>query len=280
MLSYRHGFHAGNFADVLKHLVLIQLLDYFCLKPKPFCYLETHAGAGLFSLNDEFALKNREFDTGIGKLWDRQDLPEQVAGYVQHVKQVNPTRQLSRYPGSPLIAKQRVRQQDRLLLCELHSTDVQLLNKNLGRDSRTTIYHADGLSQSLKSLPPLERRGLILIDPSYELKQDYTQVPDSIIKMHKHFATGTFALWYPVIERKRCEQLVHRITESSIKNIQRFELGIRQDQAGHGMTASGMIIINPPWTLATQLHTLLPWLAEQLAESNEGFYRIETLVPE
>lgn len=280
MLSYRHGFHAGNFADVLKHLVLIQLLDYFCQKPKSFCYLDTHAGAGLFALDDEFALKNREFDTGIGKLWDRQDLPEQIAAYVQQVKQVNPSRKLTRYPGSPLIAKQRVRQQDRLLLCELHSTDVQLLNKNLGRESRITICHADGLSQSLKCLPPLERRGLILIDPSYELKQDYTHVPDTLIKMHKRFATGTFALWYPVIERKRCEQLVHRIKESGIKNIQRFELGIRQDQAGHGMTASGMIVINPPWTLATQLQTLLPWLAEQLGESHEGFYRIETLVSE
>lgn len=280
MLSYRHGFHAGNFADVLKHLVLIQLLDYFCQKPKSFCYLDTHAGAGLFALDDEFALKNREFDTGIGKLWDRQDLPEQIAAYVQQVKQVNPSRKLTRYPGSPLIAKQRVRQQDRLLLCELHSTDVQLLSKNLGKDSRITTYHADGLSQSLKCLPPLERRGLILIDPSYELKQDYTHVPDTLIKMHKRFATGTFALWYPVIERKRCEQLVHRIKESGIKNIQRFELGIRQDQAGHGMTASGMIVINPPWTLATQLQTLLPWLAEQLGESHEGFYRIETLVSE
>lgn len=280
MLSYRHGFHAGNFADVLKHLVLIQLLDYFCQKPKSFCYLDTHAGAGLFALDDEFALKNREFDTGIGKLWDRQDLPEQIAAYVQQVKQVNPSRKLTRYPGSPLIAKQRVRQQDRLLLCELHSTDVQLLSKNLGRESRITICHADGLSQSLKCLPPLERRGLILIDPSYELKQDYTHVPDTLIKMHKRFATGTFALWYPVIERKRCEQLVHRIKESGIKNIQRFELGIRQDQAGHGMTASGMIVINPPWTLATQLQALLPWLAEQLGESHEGFYRIETLVSE
>ena len=280
MLSYRHAFHAGNFADVLKHLILIQILGYLSEKDKAFCYIDTHAGPGDAALNSGYALKNREFENGIGKLWLRHDLPESVAAYVNLIKGFNPTNQLSRYPGSPLIAKHLLRPQDRLLLCELHSTEIQALTKAVNKDKRVTVYHADGLTHALGLLPPREHRGLVLIDPAYEIKSDYTQTIDALIKMTKRFATGIYALWYPVVERHRNEALEHAIQSSGIKNVQLFELGRQADTDEHGMTASGMIIINPPWTLEAQMQRTLPWLTEVLGQEGSGFYRVRTLVSE
>lgn len=283
MLSYRHAFHAGNFADVLKHIVLIQLIDYLEKKDQPFCCIDTHAGAGDYALNSAYALKNSEFSTGIEKLWRRDNLPDAVASYVQIIKNANPSGSLTRYLGSPLIMQQMLRKIDRLFLYELHSTEVKLLTSVIGRDKRTKIFHADGLKNSISLLPPQERRGLILIDPSYELKTDYTDIPKALIAMHKRFATGTYALWYPVVDRSRNQALERAIQTSGIKNIQLFELGIANDSDGHGMTASGMIIINPPWTLMAQMQSVLPWLVEVLGQNdvtNKSFYRTQILVEE
>ncbi|MDP2903061.1 MAG: 23S rRNA (adenine(2030)-N(6))-methyltransferase RlmJ [Methylovulum sp.] len=280
MLSYRHAFHAGNFADVLKHLILIQILGYLSEKDKAFCCIDTHAGPGDTALNGSYALKNREFENGIGKLWLRDDLPESVASYVKLIRGFNPSARLNRYPGSPLIAKHLLRQHDRLLLYELHSTEIQALSKAVNKDKRVTVFHADGLTHALGLLPPRERRGLILIDPSYEIKSDYTQATETLIKMTKRFATGTYALWYPVVERHRNQALEHAIQTSGIKNVLLFELGREADSDGHGMTASGMIVVNPPWTLEAQMQCALPWLAEALGQDGAGFYRIQTLVSE
>ncbi len=280
MLSYRHSFHAGNFADVLKHIVLIQNLEYLRKKDKPFCCIDTHAGPGRYELDGEYALKNREFDTGITKLWNRNDLPELVAHYVSLIKRFNSTGKLTRYPGSPLITKQLLREKDRLCLFELHSTEIKQLTAAADKDKRINVVHADGLKASLKLLPPFERRGLVLIDPSYEIKSDYQQVVETLIAMHKRFATGTYALWYPVIERSRNQKLERAIQATGIKNIQLFELGIHADSHEHGMTASGMIVINPPWTLADEMKQVLPWLADVLGNNGQGFYRIQTLAAE
>lgn len=280
MLSYRHSFHAGNFADVLKHIVLIQSLDYLTQKDKPLCCIDTHAGPGKYELDGDYALKNREFDTGIAKLWQRSDLPECVARYVSLVKRFNSTDKLTRYPGSPLLVKQLLRDKDRLCLFELHSTEIKLLTAEAHKDKRIQVVHADGLSSAVKLLPPPERRGLVLIDPSYEIKDDYQQVVETLAAMHKRFATGTYALWYPVIERRRNQKLERAIGASGINNVQLFELGIRADSSEHGMTASGMIVVNPPWTLVAEMKQVLPWLAEVLGNKGEGFYRIQTLAGE
>jgi 23S rRNA (adenine2030-N6)-methyltransferase len=280
MLSYRHSFHAGNFADVLKHIILIHSLDHLRKKDKPFCCIDTHAGPGKYELDGEYALKNREFDTGIGKLWRRNDLPECIARYVSLIKGFNGPDKLTRYPGSPLIAKQLLRAKDRLCLFELHNTEIKSLSTVADKDKRINVFHADGLKASLKLLPPFERRGLVLIDPSYELKSDYPQAVETLIAMHKRFATGTYALWYPVVDRKRNQELERAIQASGISNVQLFELGIRADSNQHGMTASGMILINPPWTLAAEMTQVLPWLADVLGNDGQGFYRIQTLAAE
>ncbi|MDD1608135.1 MAG: 23S rRNA (adenine(2030)-N(6))-methyltransferase RlmJ [Methylococcaceae bacterium] len=280
MLSYRHAFHAGNFADVLKHIILIQLFEYLSKKDQPICCIDTHAGAGDYVLDSAYALKNSEFENGIGKLWQRHDLPDAVASYVELIKRANNNGKMTHYLGSPLIIQQLLRKQDRLCLYELHSTEVDLLATAIGRDKRVKIFHADGLKNSLGLLPPQERRGLILIDPSYELKTDYVDVANTLCAMHKRFATGTYALWYPVVDRRRNQALERALQTSGIKNIQLFELGIAADSDEYGMTASGLIIINPPWTLTTQMQTVLPWLVEVLGNNGAGSYRIQTLVAE
>jgi len=280
MLSYRHGFHAGNFADVLKHLVLIDSLHYLAKKDKPFCYFDTHAGAGDYALDDAFAQKNREFNKGIGRLWSRSDLPDAVLAYVNNVKAFNANAKLNRYPGSPLIAQHLLRQNDRLCLFELHPTEIKSLNQTTFKDKRVRRFHADGLTASLPLLPPPERRALVLVDPAYELKNDYRLVVDALVKMHQRFATGTFLLWYPVVERRRIDELERALKKCGIRNIQLFELGIAADQPEQGMTACGMIAINAPWTLAAQMRQTLPWLVGALAEQGNGFCRLETLVDE
>ena len=280
MLSYRHSFHAGNFADVLKHIILIKILEHLKKKDKPFCCIDTHAGPGEYALDEGYALKNREFENGIGKLWQRDDLPDSVANYVNIIKKFNNTDELIRYPGSPLIIKQFLRNNDRLFLYELHSTEIELLNLAVTRDRRVKVFHADGLKNVLGLLPPNEHRGMILIDPSYEIKSDYNLVIETLIQMHKRFATGTYALWYPVVERSRNKQLEKAIKTSGIKNLQLFELGIKTDTHELGMTASGMIVVNPPWTLAADMQQILPWLADVLGIEGAGLFRIETLAGE
>ncbi|MDD2725132.1 MAG: 23S rRNA (adenine(2030)-N(6))-methyltransferase RlmJ [Methylovulum sp.] len=277
MLSYRHAFHAGNFADVLKHTVLVQILRYLGQKDKAFCYVDTHAGPGDYVLTSEYALKNREFDNGIGRLWQRDDTPACVADYVQLAKQANAGGQLGHYPGSPRFAKILLRPQDRLFLYELHPTEQKILQKSLGGDKRATIIADDGLKHASGLLPPHERRGLVLIDPSYELKNDYESVVETLIKMHKRFATGTYALWYPVVSRRRTQALEHALHRSGIANMHLFELGVQEDSQAPGMTACGMLVINPPWTLPAEMQTTLPWLADTLGIDGAGFYRIQTL---
>lgn len=279
MLSYRHAFHAGNFADVLKHHVLIHILDYLAQKDKAYCYIDTHAGAGDYSLTAEYALKNREFDNGIGLLWSRRDLPESLNRYVKLIKRYNYTTELTRYCGSALIAQQIMRPQDRLFLYELHNTEIKILNTLFAKHKSIKCVHADGLKTCLGLLPPQERRGLLFIDPSYEIKSDYQAIINAIIEMYKRFATGIYALWYPVIDRQRNNALEKALCNSGIKNIHLFELAIAPDNEELGMTASGMMIINPPWTLAADMKTVLPYLANILGGAF-GSYRLQTLVAE
>jgi 23S rRNA (adenine2030-N6)-methyltransferase len=281
MLSYRHAFHAGNHADVLKHLILVRIMAHLSKKEAPFCCIDTHAGAGGYSLNKAYAQKNKEYETGISKLWQRKDIPACAEDYIYLVKAFNNNQpQLNFYPGSPLFIQKFLRVKDRLFLYELHNTEINLLKSAIHADRHILIEHADGLQSAIKMLPPSERRGLVLIDPAYEVKSDYTEVIKSLKTMYQRFSTGTYALWYPVVERERIQSLEKSIKNSGIKNCQLFELGIVPDHSRPGMTASGMIVINPPWTLLTEMRTALPWLTAQLGNPGAGFFRIEQLTPE
>jgi 23S rRNA (adenine2030-N6)-methyltransferase len=280
MLSYQHAYHAGNFADVLKHAVLVQVLKYLKTKDKPLFYLDTHAGSGNYQLINDEAQKNKEYLGGIGKLWQRDVLPAPIADYVNLIKQFNHSGQLTHYPGSPKIASHLLGNKDRLFLYELHTAESRLLNDAFHKDKRIKAFRADGLKDSLGLLPPKEHRGLILIDPSYEIKNEYQTVVDALKGMTKRFATGCYLLWYPVVARKRNNYLEKALKTSGILNIQLFELGLLPDSDDFGMTACGMIAINPPWTLLADMQQALPWLAEALGESQQGFYRVEQLVGE
>jgi 23S rRNA (adenine2030-N6)-methyltransferase len=274
MLSYRHAFHAGNFADVLKHVVLIRILAHLASKPKPFCCIDTHAGSGQYDLSGLYALKNREFDAGIGRLWERRDLPDIVADYVAAVRALNGGADLRRYPGSPFLERMWLRRDDRLLLFELHTSEFAALERFADRDSRIEVANKDGFAACPGLLPPPERRGLVLIDPSYEIKTDYRRAADTLARAYRRFPTGVYALWYPVVERRRANALERTIQGAGIPRVQLFELGVCADAARSGMTASGVIVVNPPWTLMGEMREVLPYLAEVLAgEGGQGFYR-------
>ena len=278
MLSYRHSFHAGNFADVIKHVVIIEILEHLTKKDKAFEYIDTHAGAGIYNLVSEHATKLQEYSNGIGKL-NAEDWPE-LSHYFAIISSVNETGALSSYPGSPMIARHFLRVQDKAWLYELHPADFDLLNNNIGRSRRIRVKHEDGLKGLLSLLPPLSRRGFVLIDPSYEVKTDYLQVVNTVTRAHKKFSTGTYAIWYPVVDRTRINQLENNFINSGIKNIQRFELALAPDSHISGMTASGMIVINPPWTLMEKMSQLLPKLVATLADDSSAFFKCDVLVSE
>lgn len=283
MLSYLHSFHAGNFADVLKHSISAHILGYLTDKPKPVFYLDTHSGSGAFSLQDNEAQKTQEYLNGIAKLWDLpkseiKELPGLVKDYLELIKDFNLTNDLQTYPGSPWFAKAILREHDRLSLFELHPREFKSLLQNIRGDRRIKAFQKDGFHACMSQLPPKERRGYVLMDPPYEVKQDYQTATDTLIKAHDKFATGTYALWYPVVDRYRIDKIEKDFVKSGIKNIQLFELGIEEDKE-KGMTSSGMIVINPPWTLMKQAQDALPYLAKKLAGKN-GRYRCIQLVGE
>ncbi|HHT00167.1 MAG TPA: 23S rRNA (adenine(2030)-N(6))-methyltransferase RlmJ [Thiomicrospira sp.] len=284
MLSYLHSYHAGNFADVLKHTVLVHTLEYLMRKPAPIFYLDTHSGPGGFELNSKEAQKNCEYQNGIGKLWDENNLSASITKYVNCVKAFNQDNQnglgeLKFYPGSPWFASHLLREHDRLSLCELHPREQQTLSNNFKRDRRVNIFNKDGFQTAIGAMPPKERRGLVLIDPPYEVKSDYQRVVEVLIECHKRFATGIYAVWYPVVQRKQIDNMLKSIKQSGIKNIQVFELGLEADTQQRGMTSSGMVMINPPWTLMTEMKESLPYLANKLA-GKHGVYKIQQLVDE
>ncbi len=279
MLSYRHGFHAGNFADVLKHSLLTLAINALKQKDKPFVYIDTHAGAGKYSFKSEFAQKTGEYQQGIAKLWDSQDAPPELKDYLSAVRAENTGRQLVRYPGSPQLVKRLVRAQDRIVLSELHSSDVEALQQLFAGDRQVSVAKEDGLQTLSKKLPPIQKRGLILIDPSYEMRDEYKKIVATLTTAYKHFATGVYALWYPVIDRAATENFMRQLAQSGIPRQLRIEHCIADDGPGRGMTGSGMLIINPPWQLDSQAEALLPCLNQALADG-KGYWKVEWQVPE
>jgi 23S rRNA (adenine2030-N6)-methyltransferase len=292
LLSYRHSYHAGNFADVLKHIVLIECLEHFNKKATPFDYIDTHSGAGLYDLRSANANKTAEYKEGIAKL-KRIDFPE-LSHYFDVIdrlnEQQNSTKGMAFYPGSPAIAHHYVtqpeRQKDKAWLFELHSSDFRILSESMATGSKAMarkirIKQEDGLKGLLSLVPPVSRRALVLIDPSYEIKTDYRDVVEAVIKAHKKFNSGTYAIWYPVVERKRIDAMWRKLKSAGIKNIDQYELGLAEDTHEMGMTSAGMIVINPPWTLKKTLNKVLPKLVKQLDRGDgHAFSLCQTLVEE
>lgn len=278
MLSYHHAYHAGNFADVLKHSISLHILNYLTQKPKPVFYLDTHSGTGAYALATREPQKNKEFENGIAQFWSSDTLPEMLSHYVSQIQTFNETDALTHYPGSPWLAQQVLRPQDRLALYELHPQAFKDLKNNFNHDKRIQMHQSDGFHACISQLPPKERRGYILMDPPYEIKQDYQTVVETLQKAYKKFATGVYALWYPVVDRYRINTLLKQFENSAIHNVVQFEMGIAPD-GDNGMTASGMIVINPPWTLMAAAKDALPVMAKQLG-GEKGFYRIKQVTPE
>ena len=272
MLSYRHSYHAGNHADVLKHCVLTLCIDSLSEKEKPFLYLDTHSGAGRYLLQSEHAEKTGEYLDGINKIWNKADMPACLQSYLSVLKYYNRGENLKYYPGSPLIAKQLLREQDRLSLTEIHSSDYPLLRQEFNKDKRANVLREDGFAQLKSKLPPISRRGIILIDPSYEIKDDYLKVVSGLQDGYKRFATGVYLIWYPVVLRSQTQKMINAIVDTGIKHILQIELGVKPDNIHKGMTASGMIVINPPWKLAEQMNTVLPWLQNYIDPTRQGRY--------
>lgn len=280
MLSYRHSFHAGNFADVLKHITQCLIIKYLQQKPKAFVYFDTHAGAGRYNLTHNTSTKTGEYLGGISLLWHKENVPDLIKLYLGAIKTINQTGKLLYYPGSPLLASLLFDRFTRLELSELHPTDFTLLKQEFSKNKKANIIQQDGFKNLLAKLPPIQRRGLILIDPPYELKTEYDDVINSIKKACKQFSTGIYAIWYPVVSRHQIERFCTKFKNSSIRNILRIEINVKADTNEFGMTGSGMIIINPPWTLESQMKELLPWLTKELQQDEHCNYLIEMLVPE
>jgi 23S rRNA (adenine2030-N6)-methyltransferase len=280
MFSYRHAFHAGNHADVLKHVVLVQLLGHLAQKETPFWVIDTHAGAGIYSLEGDWAAKRSEFADGIGRLWERGDAPPAVADYLDVVRAANPDGRLRHYPGSPFIALGALRDRDRLRLFEMHANECDALAHNVreaGRDAqrRAIVYADDGFAGLKALLPPPPRRGLVLIDPSYEDKRDYARVGTTLRDALTRFPTGCYAVWYPQVQRREARELAYKLGRMPGVRWLHASLTVCEPSPdGLGLHGSGIFVVNPPWMLQAAMQASLPWLARVLAQDEGARYAL------
>lgn len=266
MLSYRHAFHAGNHADVLKHWIYSLVLDYFNQKDKPYWVIDTHAGAGAYRLTDAAASKTAEYEAGIARL-QAADTEHRLAVYLQAVQQFRQQHGANTYPGSPSIAQSFLRQADKLRLFELHPADAQLLSDLFSQQKRqTAVAVKDGFEGIKACLPPPTKRGLVLIDPPYEVKDDYQRVVDCLKDSLKRFATGTYLIWYPRLQRPEPALMLEKLRQLNTDYLH-VTLDVHAPRTdGFGMYGSGMWVINPPWTLQASVTAHLDWLANALAQ--------------
>ena len=279
-MNYRHHFHAGNFADVFKHVLLTRLLTHLALKDKPFRYLDTHAGIGLYDLAAEPSQRTGEWRAGIGRLLGaRLSAPcqELLAPYLTLLGPTRADGSLPSYPGSPALAQSLLRAQDRLTLCELHPEDCATLKSNLGRDTRAKAIAIDGYTALNAFLPPKERRGLALIDPPFEAADEFERAAAALIGAHGKWPGGVYALWYPVKTPQPAGRMAYRLAGAGITRLLRVEL-LRSkpgdNRALAPLAGCGLLVINPPHTLAGQCQIIMPELARILGENGEGSWRL------
>ena len=279
MFSYRHAFHAGSHADILKHLTLVHLVDYLQEKPVALTIVDTHAGAGIYSLKDGFAAVSKEAENGIFRLLQYKAagnaLPPSIQKYLDCIEVENSSSAIEIYPGSPFILARLLRPQDRLKLFELHPTEIDILRNNINEldcSKQIDIYCADSFSRLKGLLPPPSRRGLVLIDPSYEDKQDYRYIETTLDEAMKRFPTGCYAIWYPILSRRESAALpdhLKKICSINKRSWLHTELRVENAPGERRLQASGMFVINPPWTLEKNLAQALPIITKAL-EMDKG----------
>jgi 23S rRNA (adenine2030-N6)-methyltransferase len=286
-MNYRHAFHAGGFADVIKHIVLVRMLRYLQDKQAPFRVIDTHAGAGIYDLTGDEARRSGEWLTGIARLmqarFSETALPL-VAPYLDIVRAFNPKAELRAYPGSPLIARALLRPQDRLTACEVEPKARKRLIEALRRDTQARVVDLDGWMALPAFVPPKERRGLVLIDPPYEQKDEFERMATGFAQAFAKWPTGSYLLWYPVKSRRATDSLARHVAQvvgagAPPGKCLRLEFSVAPQTAEAGLISAGLLIVNPPWTLAGELRTILPELEKPLGQGGAGRFRLETPKP-
>jgi 23S rRNA (adenine2030-N6)-methyltransferase len=280
-MNYRHIFHAGSFTDVMKHAVVALILERLRTKEAPFGVLDTHAGIGRYDLTSQQAARTGEYLGGIARVMAAADrLPPELAPYLNAVRELNPEPDRLRwYPGSPRLARQLMRPQDRLLLAELHPEDVETLRREFARDRNTSVQHMDGYHAIKAHLPLKERRGMVLIDPPFEVTDEFERMTKALVTGHGRWPTGIYALWYPIKERPAVWRFHEALERTGIRRILNAELTIHEEDTHQRLNGCGMIVVNPPWQLDQNLEVALPALHEAMA-AQAGGTRVEWLVPE
>ena len=286
-MNYRHAFHAGGFADVIKHIVLVRILLHLQEKPAAFRVIDTHAGAGLYELTSDEARRGGEWLTGIARLMQAR-LSEATATlvkpYLDIIRAFNPERDLKAYPGSPLIARALLRPQDRLTACEIEPKARKRLVEGLRRDAQARVVDLDGWVALPALVPPKERRGLVLIDPSYEQKDEFERLAEGFTQAFEKWPTGSYVLWYPVKSRRATDKLAQHVAEAvgagpSPGKCLRLEFSVAPQAAGAALASAGLLIVNPPWTLLGELKSILPELQKPLGQGGAARFRLETPCP-
>jgi 23S rRNA (adenine2030-N6)-methyltransferase len=272
-LNYRHAYHAGNFADVFKHIMLVLVLDHLRQKDKPFFALDSHAGIGLYDLEGAEAGKTGEAEQGIGRLREHGDVPEEVKRYLALVTKFNKGNKQRFYPGSPLIIREMLRDGDRMAAGELHPEDAAALEKNMGRDRRVKVMHEDGYRLIKAMLPPPERRGVVLCDPPFEVKNEFDLMLDGLKEGTRRWATGIYMFWYPVKDNAAVRTFHKSLKTTGIPKITAFEFMQDKTPSPGTFNGSGLAIVNPPWGLEEQARAILPWLVETVT-AGRGYYKI------
>lgn len=281
-MNYRHAYHAGNFADVVKHVILSRIVEYLKRKDQAFRVIDTHAGIGLYDLRGTEAGKTGEWTGGIRRIFDaveKGEIPdaaiELLQPYLDVVRTVNKGKELRHYPGSPLLTRHLLRKQDRLSALELHPQDAKKLAKLFDGDYQVRVIELDGWLALGAHMPPKEKRGLVLVDPPFEIAGEFDRLVDGLVKAHKRFPGGTFALWYPVKDRRETERFAKCLRETEIPKIMRIELAIRAPSLEPKLDGTGMIIVNPPYTLESEMQILLPCLTKLLSEEKGSHFSIQ-----
>ena len=279
-MNYRHAFHAGNFADVFKHVILVGLLESLKAKQTPFCYIDTHAGAGRYDLHGEQARKTHEHEDGVTRLLGATRLSSHTHIYLNliHALNASSAHELSVYPGSPLIASLLLRETDRAVLCELQADEAAKLKQLFAADARIGVHQRDGYAALAALLPPKERRGLVLIDPPFEAQEDeFRAIETAFAAAHARWPTGIYAIWYPIKLRQQTLPFLRWFTRHKIPRVLYAELLLHPDNSALRLNGCGMVIVNPPWKFDQQLKELLPMLRQHLAQGRFGEQRIEWL---
>jgi 23S rRNA (adenine2030-N6)-methyltransferase len=286
-MNYRHAFHAGGFADVIKHIVLVRILTYLQEKPAAFRVIDTHAGAGLYDLTSDEARRGGEWLTGIARLMQArfsETVLPLVTPYLDIVRAFNPQRDLQAYPGSPLIARALLRPQDRLTACEVEPKARKHLIDALRRDTQARVVDLDGWMALPAFVPPNERRGLVLIDPPYEQKDEFERMAEGFAQAFAKWPTGSYLLWYPVKSRRATDNLARQVAEAAGAGAQpakclRLEFSVAPQAVEAGLISAGLLIVNPPWKLLGELKAILPELEKPLGQGGAGRFRLETPKP-